>query len=147
MKIASSILLSTLCWSARLASAAKVHVYTFDSDAVEAGRSSGLFSNFVSSVKSKITHSADSLRNLSPQDARGVLAQRAGVDADLSDEQYFGSSLGGSSVVDAINDFGLGTPLFGEKELHSQIILVEVDEETERKSTLLQLAHMPCHLL
>lgn len=90
MKSATNVLISALCWSAQLAAATTGYIYTYDPN--EAPRPEALS------------------RRLSPVAARLLLAQRAGV------EEYHSADLASKDVVQAINDFGRRTPLFGTAE-------------------------------
>lgn len=87
MKLTTSAALSALCWTARLVSAGTGHVYIYN------------------------PHSSDKQaesRSLSPDLARIVFAQRAGV------EDYHGANVHDSEVIDAINDFGTRASLLRE---------------------------------
>ncbi|KAK5113064.1 hypothetical protein LTR62_003643 [Meristemomyces frigidus] len=103
MRVTSSILISALCCTVRLASAGQVYVYD--------------------ASHSHTTDTPPTSHILSPAAARLVLAQRAGV------EDYHSADLNGEGVLNAINDFGRRTPLSGEKKAlegrHQAFILVE----------------------
>ena len=106
MKATLSILISALCWSVRLAATeATSHIYTYDPHSEQPNARS---------------------RTLSPIAARLVLAQRAGV------EEFHSAGLLQEEVLDAINDFGIRTPLFSmgeEKAERAFIILTQSTEE------------------
>ncbi|KAK5124231.1 hypothetical protein LTR85_001934 [Meristemomyces frigidus] len=110
MKLTSTAALSALCWTARLASAATGHVYIIDPSHTEPRRPDG------------------EAQSLQPIPARLVLAQRAGV------EDYHSADLGNADVIDAINDFGVRTPLFGPQgKRRKAMILVEGVQDPEAK--------------
>lgn len=90
MKLANSLLLPAICWSARLAAAATAHVYTHDPQSQPRSESPST--------------------TLDPVAARLVLAQRIGV------EDYHSSDLTRKEVIDAINDYGVRTPLFAQQQ-------------------------------
>lgn len=102
MKGTTPALLSGLCWSVRLASAATASFYTYDPQSPPRPHS----------------------RSLSPVEARLVLAQRAGV------EDFHSVDMEKGDVIAAINDYGVRTPLFGDAEsLKTAVILLEDDGE------------------
>ena len=91
-------LIATLCWTARLAAA--VLVFTFDPETPYPPEES------------------KESRTLSPVEARLVLAQRTGV------EDYHVADLLSGGAIEAINSFGIQTPLFGrEKRVHVSILV------------------------
>lgn len=104
MKLTSPLILPALCWSAQLAAASTAHVYTYDPR---------------SQPRPETRSNA-----LEPILARLVLAQRAGV------EDYHRSELGREDVIDAINAYGVRTPLFEDKKSRHKraVILVESGE-------------------
>lgn len=104
MKLSQSVVLPVLCWSARLAAAAKAHIYIHD-------------------PQSQPRHDTPS-RSLNPVPARLVLAQRAGV------EDYHSADISRGEVIDAINAYGLRTPLFAAlSNPHRAFILVEGESD------------------
>ncbi|KAK4550342.1 hypothetical protein LTR36_003309 [Oleoguttula mirabilis] len=114
MKLTSTAALATLCWTARLASAATGRVYIIDPSHSQPRR-----------------HDADQ-RSLSPLPARLVLAQRAGV------EDYHSADLESVGVMEAINEFGVRTPLFGEQDKRRRaMVLVEGVRDAEADMPLL----------
>ena len=103
--------IAALCWTAGLASAAAGHVYILDA------------------ARPQLQHSGEA-RSLKPVPARLVLAQRAGV------EDYHSADLGDESVREAINEFGVRTTMFEEKDggrRQRAMILVEGVEDAEGK--------------
>ncbi|KAK4565356.1 hypothetical protein LTR86_003973 [Recurvomyces mirabilis] len=105
MKLSTSALLPALCWTVRLASAGQVYVYDAPMDEMRPAQA------------------------LSPEAARLVLAQRAGV------EDYHSVDLNGRGVVKAINDFGRRTSLLEQPTERRQqaFILLEGVEASELK--------------
>ncbi|TKA83889.1 hypothetical protein B0A55_00102 [Friedmanniomyces simplex] len=103
MKLASSLILPALSWSVRLASASSEgRVYICDGQPAAA--------------------TAPRSRTLSPTEARLVIAQRAGV------EDYHNADLKDGGALEAINEFGRRTSLFGdvaEEKLVEAVVLVE----------------------
>lgn len=112
MKSTIAVLISAVCWSARLASAATGHVYTYDAQ------------------HEPRQHHIEP-RRLSPQTARLVLAQRQGVE-DLHTSEGVDQD-----AIDAINDFGVRTSLFGEDQRKAKkaLILVEGVQRPEGTSS------------
>ncbi|KAK0926992.1 hypothetical protein LTR91_005194 [Friedmanniomyces endolithicus] len=106
MKLATSLILPALSWTARLASATtEARVYICDGRAEEATD-----------------------RTLSPTEARLVIAQRAGV------EDYHSAELKDGKALDAINVFGRTTSLFENEDRRKQveeIVLVEGGGDVE----------------
>lgn len=107
MKLTHSIILPALCWTARLASAASAHIYFHDPQSQP--------------------RTEPQSRSLEPVAARLVLAQRAGV------EGYHSSDLLRAEVIDAINDYGVRTPLFAaaDSSVKKAFILLEGESEAE----------------
>ena len=105
MKLSLSILIPALCWSARLASAAAAHIYTFDTESEP--RLDG--------------------RTLDPAAARLLLAQRAGV------EDYHSADLMSSGAIQAVNDFGVRDGLFSNGKRRRAFVLAESVHEDESK--------------
>lgn len=106
MKLNSTLLLPALSFAAQLTAASVGHVYTHDPNGDRraiAGSSS-----------------------LSPETARLVLAQRAGVEA------YHDLTSRDAEAIAAINDFGRRQPLFAARdEAQRALILVEGTEYPE----------------
>lgn len=108
MKLTPTAALAALCWTARLASAATGYVYMSDASHTPQGESK--------------------LRALNLTPARLVLAQRAGV------EDYHSADLESAEVIEAINAFGVRTPLFGEQDKRPKaMVLVEGAPDDEGK--------------
>lgn len=107
MQLTLSALVATLCWSYRLAAASSSHVYAIDEPAtLREGR-------IVDDT-------------LSPEIARLVLAQRAGV------EDYHGADLEDDVVLRALNNHAARDGLFGGSKSTNVLILVEdADDECE----------------
>lgn len=104
MKLSQSLILPALAWCARSAAAATAHIYVHDPE-------------------SQPRHDTSS-RSLNPVPARLVLAQRAGV------EDYHSSDISREEVIDAINTYGVRTPLFAaESRPHKAFILVEGESD------------------
>ena len=116
MKLATSLILPALSWTARLASATtEARVYICDGRAEEATD-----------------------RTLSPTEARLVIAQRAGV------EDYHSAELKDGKALDAINVFGRTTSLFEDEDRRKQveeIVLVEGGGDVE--STIIASWNQP----
>ncbi|KAK0260646.1 hypothetical protein B0A54_14658 [Friedmanniomyces endolithicus] len=106
MKLATSLILPALSWTARLACATTdARVYICDGRPEEATD-----------------------RTLSPTEARLVIAQRAGV------EDYHSAELKDGKALEAINVFGRTTSLFGDEDPRTQveeIVLVEGGGDVE----------------
>ncbi|TKA40092.1 hypothetical protein B0A54_08880 [Friedmanniomyces endolithicus] len=106
MKLATSLILPALSWTAGLASATtEARVYICDGRAEEATD-----------------------RTLSPTEARLVITQRAGV------EDYHSAELKDGKALDAINVFGRTTSLFEDEDRRKQveeIVLVEGGGDVE----------------
>jgi len=100
MKVSTSALLSGLCWSAQLVSAQVANIYTFDPQSPPRPQP----------------------RSLSPVAARLVLAQRAGV------EDFHRADLDQEDVIDAINDYGLRTPMFASGLAVKKAVILLEDE-------------------
>ncbi|KAK0309284.1 hypothetical protein LTR01_004391 [Friedmanniomyces endolithicus] len=93
MKLATSLILPALSWTARLACATTdARVYICDGRPEEATD-----------------------RTLSPTEARLVIAQRAGV------EDYHSAELKDGKALEAINVFGRTTSLFGDEDPRTQV--------------------------
>lgn len=103
MRLTPSLLVPALCWQLASASSPSADVYLFDPNRPQEPRPD---------------------RTLSPITARLVLAQRAGV------EDFHSADLYDKDVIQAINDYGVRTPLFsqqpGDKDgLRTALILVD----------------------
>lgn len=94
----TSILAAALGWSTTATAA--VHVYTYDTNGQNDAKS----------------------RQLSPVEARVVLAQRIGA------EDYHLDGTPSKSVVEAIQGHGLRQEMFGNKQMKRITILVEGEE-------------------
>ncbi|CAK4033413.1 endoplasmic reticulum membrane [Lecanosticta acicola] len=106
MKLSDTVVISALCWTAPLAAAATAHVYVHDPQSQPA--------------------SGTTPRSLEPVSARLVLAQRAGV------EDYHSADLSRQEVIEAINEYGVRTPLFAaaDKSSKKAFILLEGEDNS-----------------
>ncbi|KAH9828751.1 hypothetical protein Tdes44962_MAKER09229, partial [Teratosphaeria destructans] len=97
MKFTLSTAIAALSWSIRLAAAVTSNVYILDS-----------------------SHPSppDSPAALSPKAARLVLAQRAGV------EGYHDDDITEEAVIDAINTYGVRTPIFGQRDERKHVMVL-----------------------
>jgi hypothetical protein len=104
MRITQSILLPALYCASKAAASVAGSVYIYDAGKREI---------------------SDNGRTLSPIAARLVLAQRAGV------EEYHSADIRREEAMQAINDFGTTSQLFGgeDKERQQHIFIMEVPEE------------------
>ncbi|KAF2772084.1 hypothetical protein EJ03DRAFT_380878 [Teratosphaeria nubilosa] len=107
MKNTVSAAIAALSWSVRLAAAVTSNVYILDPQ----------------------HKSPDTPPALSPKAARLVLAQRAGV------EGYHEDDIRDQDVIDAINTYGVRTPIFGERDERKHVI-VFVDSTREDNDEL-----------
>lgn len=104
MRLSQNLILPALCWSARLAAATTAHIYIHDPE-------------------SQPRHDTPS-RSLNPVPARLVLAQRAGV------EDYHSADISREEVIDAVNTYGVRTPLFAaQSRPRRAFILVEGESD------------------
>lgn len=120
----AAAVLAALTWTATAtAAAASGHVYILDPS-----------SSAAAAAQHDAADAATSTPTLSPVPARLVLAQRAGV------EDYHSEDLTPGPVLDAINAFGLRTPMFASKEEAEKrrqiFVLVEGVEDAELHSPL-----------
>ena len=109
MRLTHSFLIPALCWQLASASAPTADVYIFNPNQPQEPRPD---------------------RILSPLAGRVVLAQRAGV------EEFHSADLDKKEVIEAINDYGVRTPLFTEptekpQRLGRTLILVDGLSEDE----------------
>lgn len=100
MQLTLSAAIAALCWSFRLAAASSSNVYIID-DGVQ------------------LREGRTTKGELSPELARLVLAQRAGV------EDYHGADLEDDKVVQTLNRWGAGDGLFGHEKVKNVLMLVE----------------------
>lgn len=112
MKLSQSVILPALCWTAPLAAAATAHVYIHDPQSQPASETTS--------------------RSLEPVPARLVLAQRAGV------EDYHNADLSREEVIEAINEYGVRTPLFAiaDKSTRKAFLMLEGQEDPSGKAAM-----------
>lgn len=106
MRLINSIILPAICCASQAVASAAGTVYIYEAQRRDI---------------------SDERRTLSPTAARMVLAQRAGV------EEFHSADLQHGDAIQAINDFGAKSQLFGqgEKERQQYIFLVEVADEND----------------